>query len=89
MEAEKKPQMGGRKATEWNKLVKRTFAEGKEIDPEYRLKDAMKDAKKKYRKSTSKMSNSMARSNRRSFQARKAKSRRNRYSSSTRRAITI
>lgn len=94
MEEAKKEQMGGRKApTEWNKLVKKMYAEGKESDPKYKLGQAMKAAKQIYRKSAksekSKMNNSLARSNRRSVRSRKTKSRRNRYSSSTRRTMTI
>lgn len=91
MEEAKKKQMGGRKApTEWNKLVKKMYAEGKMGNPNYKLGQAMQAAKQIYRKSTkSEMNNSMARSKRRSVRSQKAKSRRNRYSSSTRRTMTI
>lgn len=83
--------MGGRKKppTEWQKLVKQMYADGRDGDPNYKLGQAMKAAKQIYRKSaksTSKMNNTTARSN---YRSRKAKSRRNRYSRSTRRTMTI
>ena len=80
MDEAKKEQMGGRKkpTSEWQKLDKKMYTDGRDGDPNYKLGQAMKAAKKIYRKSrksTSKMpNNSMARSNRRSSQTRKGRS---------------
>lgn len=42
------------KESAWIKHVKKTFADGKKKNKDYKYKDAMKDAKKTYKKKSSK-----------------------------------
>jgi hypothetical protein len=44
-------------ATEWNKLVKKTYDLGKMSNPAYTLGDAMKNAKKVYKNTSTIVSN--------------------------------